>query len=264
MTYTQKITAFTFKLQESSNSLKGPSSVTSPSKANKSPKKPNLSNTTQSIMMDKNDSVSNQANFHNLIKPIMQEFRLLKDAMSSQKSEISEEIGHLKTIITEQKTEIVSEINSKVESKSMKIGRLIVENTELRKENTELRDHVSKIEISQLSNNIIITGIAEQSFETYEKTKQQIYDTFAAAIQASDPTGTTSALDEAMKVDIVYCSRIGRQKLGKNRPISVTLSRRDDKEKIMGIKSKLPQGIYINNEYPIHIKRARDTLHPIL
>ena len=32
----------------------------------------------------------------------------------------------------------------------------------------------------------------------------------------------------------------------------------------MSIKTKLPQGIYINNEYPIQVKRARDTLHPIL
>ena len=32
----------------------------------------------------------------------------------------------------------------------------------------------------------------------------------------------------------------------------------------MGIKSKLPQGIYTNNEYLLHIKRVRDTLWPIL
>ena len=74
----------------------------------------------------------------------------------------------------------------------------------------------------------------------------------------------SKALEEAMKVDIVYCMRIGKQKLGYNRHISITLSRCDDKERIMGTKSKLPQGIYINNEYPIHVKRARDKLHPIL
>ena len=32
----------------------------------------------------------------------------------------------------------------------------------------------------------------------------------------------------------------------------------------MGIKSKLPQGIYISNEYPLHIKRATDMLWLIL
>ena len=74
----------------------------------------------------------------------------------------------------------------------------------------------------------------------------------------------SKAFEEAMKVDIVYCTRIGKQKLGYNRNISITLSKCDDKEWIMGIKSKLQQGIYINNEYPIHVKRARDKLHPIL
>ena len=32
----------------------------------------------------------------------------------------------------------------------------------------------------------------------------------------------------------------------------------------MSIKTKLPQGIYIDNEYSIQVKRARDTLHLIL
>ena len=120
----------------------------SPPKDNKSPKKPNLTSNRQSIRMDNNDAALNQANFQNLIEPIMQEFRSLKDAMSSQISEISQEIGHLKTIITEQKAVIISEINSKVDSNSAKIERLLHENTELRKENTELRDLVSKIETS--------------------------------------------------------------------------------------------------------------------
>ena len=39
---------------------------------------------------------------------------------------------------------------------------------------------------------------------------------------------------------------------------------RDDKERIMAIKNKLPQGIYINNEYSTHVKRQRDSLRPIL
>ena len=115
----------------------------------------------------------------------------------------------------------------------------------------------------QLGNNIIL-GIPEQLLETYENTKQRIYDTFTSAIQEADPSMTSSALDEGMKVDIVYCSRIDKQKLGQNCSILVTLCRHDHKEKIMIIKSKLPQGIYINNEYQLHIKRVRDTLQPIL
>ena len=88
--------------------------------------------------------------------------------------------------------------------------------------------------------------------------------TIASALLASHPSLEDNALSEARRVDIVYCSRVRRQRLGQNRPISVMLNCRDDKEKIMSIKSKLPQGIYINNEYPMHIKHTRDMLQPIL
>ena len=194
----------------------------------------------------------------------MQEFKSLKDSMESQQEEMSEGFKNLKTMLKEQKTEIVQEISVKVDHNSKQISHLMHENVELKKENKALRERVGKIETIQLSNNIIITGIPEQPYETYEKMKQHIYDTVASALLVTDPTLEEKALAEAHEIDIVYCSHIGRQKLGQNRPISVTLNRRDDKEKIMSIKTKLPTGVYINNKFPLHVKRARDTLHPIL
>ena len=71
-------------------------------------------------------------------------------------------------------------------------------------------------------------------------------------------------MNTAKNIDITDCSRVGKSRLGQNRPISVSLGQNEDKEKLMSIKTKLPQGIYINNEYPIQVKRARDTLCPIL
>ena len=214
--------------------------------------------------MESDECQIQQVNIKSLIEPIMQEFKSLKNTMATQQGEMSEGFNHLKTVLKEQKAEIISEINVKVNDNSEQISCLIDKNTELRWENKDLKDCVGKIEATQLSNNIIITGIPEQPFETYEKTKQCIYDTIASALLTSDPSLENNALSEAQRVDIVYCSRIGRQKLGQNRPISIMLNRRDDKEKIMSIKSKLPQDIYINNEYPLHVKCTRDTLQPIL
>ena len=65
-------------------------------------------------------------------------------------------------------------------------------------------------------------------------------------------------------MDIAYCTRVGKYRSNYNRPISVTFTRRDDKERVMLIKNKLPTGIYINNEYPLYVKRIRDTLRLIL
>ena len=41
-------------------------------------------------------------------------------------------------------------------------------------------------------------------------------------------------------------------------------TRYDDKDHVMKNKRKLPGGIYINDEYPIEVKKNRDKLRPIL
>ena len=48
--------------------------------------------------------------------------------------------------------------------------------------------------------------------------------------------------------------QIDTYKLGKLRPISVTFKQKDDKERLMIAKKNLPPGIYVNHEYPVHIK----------
>ena len=73
-----------------------------------------------------------------------------------------------------------------------------------------------------------------------------------------------AALETAKKVEITGCSRIGKYRHNKARPISVTFRLCDDKELFLSCKCKLPAGIYANEEYPIHIKRTRDRLLPIL
>ena len=100
------------------------------------------------ISMSTPDQEPRLTNLQNLIEPIMQEFKSLKETISTQKSEISQEIGHLQSLITKQKTEIVNEINSEVGKNSEKIEKVIDENSELKKENKDLREQVSKIELS--------------------------------------------------------------------------------------------------------------------
>ena len=40
--------------------------------------------------------------------------------------------------------------------------------------------------------------------------------------------------------------------------------KRDDKEALLSCKQKLPNGVYANEEYPLHVKRNQDHLRPIL
>ena len=85
--------------------------------------------------------------------------------------------------------------------------QVINENVVLRQENQNLKDRLDRLETAQLSNNVIITGIPEQQWESYTLTKQRVYDTIAALKGTSnDP----EAITEARKLEILYCTRIGR------------------------------------------------------
>ena len=168
-THTPKITAFTSKLQEYANPLKRSCSLLSPTNTSQKSKKAHTSKVSMSNVEGKEsaeDMVPHlmQDHFKQWMEPIMQEFQSLKDMMSMQKSQITEEIGHLKMVMKEQKAQIVEEINVKVETNKVKISQIINKNVNLHKENIELQDRVSKLESTQLTNNIIISGTPEQPF----------------------------------------------------------------------------------------------------
>ena len=137
---------------------------------------------------------------------------------------------------------------------------MIHENKLLRRENASLKEQISKIESNQVRNNIIISGIPEGKWETYDTTVARIYDTIATAFSSGD---IDRALEEARQIEIVCCNRIGRYQIGRHRSISVTLRNYANKEKIMQHKKNLPNGIYINEEFPLEVKRNRDKLRPI-
>ena len=86
-------------------------------------------------------------------------------------------------------------------------------------------------------------------------------DTLVAVMGGEDKD---AARREARKIDISCCSRVGCYQLGRPRPISVTFKRKDDKQRLLENKRNLPSGVYVNEEYPMHVKKNRDILWPIL
>ena len=111
-----------------------------------------------------------------------------------------------------------------------------------------------------MKNNIIINGVAETKWEPYEITKTRVYETIASTLLKGD---LMASMEEARKIDLVCCSRIGRYQMNRARPISVTFAKYDDKENVMKNERNLPDGVYINDEYPVEIKKNRDKLRPI-
>ena len=97
-----------------------------------------------------------------------QNYNKLENSITIQQMGLATDISRLETVITNQKKEIVSEINEKVEVNATDIQKLVTENTHLRVECDGLKVRLSKIESSQLSNNVIVMGIPEQTWEPYE------------------------------------------------------------------------------------------------
>ena len=82
----------------------------------------------------------------------------------------------------------------------MKVQQVINENVVLTGK-SKPKDRLDRLETAQLSNNVIITGIPEQQWESYTLIKQRVYDTIAASKGTSnDP----EAITEARKIEISY------------------------------------------------------------
>ena len=188
----------------------------------------------------------------------------LEWVMSSHRSDVSHEIKKLEHTLTVQNMDLSKKVQSQMENQCEEISKLKEENMLLKKENKYLAECINKIESTQLSNNIIVTGIAEQPWEKYEMTKQCIHEIIATALSNSNSKSIEENIPEANEIIISYCNHVGVFKLNQACPISVSFQRREDKEFVLTLKCYMPSGIYVDNEYPPHVKRNRDRLRPIL
>ena len=188
------------------------------------------------------------------LSPLMNEFKSLRDSVKS-------DYNDLKHTITKQKEELQKELIHKIDSNTKQLSSISEENKLLRKENTELKSRLDTIEQNQLRNNVLVSGIQEGPYEQYNTTKLRIQEIIAVTINSGN---AVQDLETAKGIEIIDCKRLGKYRNNYSRPISVTFATRDDKEMFLSNKRTLPDGVYANKEFPIHIKRNRDRLRPIL
>ena len=205
---------------------------------------------------------------NNIVQPLIQEMRLLKDSVHNDSAKLEgiistqqTTIARLESTISTQQHEFSSNLRDKMEKTNSQILNCLEENHLLWKENHELKERLNKIELAQLGKNVIISGMQEQPWEGYTTTKERVYETIASAMGGSTLEET---MKDARKIDITCCTRIGKYQLNQPRPISVTFSRKEDRQRLLENKCNLPNGIFINEEFPPHMKRNRDILRPIL
>ena len=115
--------------------------------------------------------------------------------MSSQLSKLHESIAN-------QRKELTATVEKKMEASNEKMEQVLRENISLKKSNSVLQQHLSKIESTQLDNNVMLTSIQEQQWEKFNITKQRVIDVIAEALKSSEGD---NALTRAQQVDIANC-----------------------------------------------------------
>ena len=180
---TPKIKEFIAKTPDI-NPTKRPSSQLSPNENNPDAKKANI--------MPKDDqptspTTNGKSELQTIYEALSQELKTLREVMdqkyskledsmeskydrlervmTAHRKDVSNEIQKLEHTLTIQNTDLSKKVQSQMENQSEEINKPKEENRSLKKENDYLTELINKIESTQLSNNIIVTGISEQPWE---------------------------------------------------------------------------------------------------
>ena len=128
------------------------------------------------------DQHTSSTNYAQLLDPLLPQFKSLRElvdnkvgslehAIQQQRKEMAEELHKIETSFIQHKEELTQQFKNDIQENKDNISRIVTENTCLKKENAALKERLSQIEQNQLKNNVIITGIPEQPWETYNTTK---------------------------------------------------------------------------------------------
>ena len=203
--------------------------------------KENMELATNESRIDSTNAKTEMDNFKELLVPLLEKaddlkqsvenkYSKLEEAITIQKSVVSSEIHKLENTITSQREALRTTFTHQINKNDMKVQQVLNENMELKQENKDLKERLDKLESLQLLNNVIITGIPEQQWESYTLTKQRVHDTLLASkgINHDQDQG-----NEEREIEITYCTRIGKYRQNNSRPISVTFQKREDKEQLL-------------------------------
>ena len=182
----KKITDYTTINKLTESKIDTDSSRTQTTKTQKRPISPNQHNLVSTskrpksspyAKMDDNSSVANSSSTSNsaelntqggsdcdtlqkALGSLLNEFRSLRDSVKL-------DYADLKQTITKQKEELQKELVHKIDNNTKQLSLISDENKLLRKENTELKSRLDKIELGQLRKNVLVTGIQKGPYEQW-------------------------------------------------------------------------------------------------
>ena len=158
--------------------------------------------------------------------------------------------------------------NATVKSHSTEIQGFKEENLRLNRkvqqltvEQNRIKRHITKIETKGLDQCLIIQGLAEEPKEMEKWIFDKLHSVLSTVMQGETEEEKANA---AKQLTFQRGRRLGRCSKNRSRPISVELTHKQDAEFILENRFNLPQGIYVDREYPIDVERKWKTLLPVL
>ena len=148
----------------------------------------------------------------------MEERRSLRNTVHQDITDLQNSVTHQKEDITKLEESVKNTTHNirkliveKIDNNEQKIQTLFDENKILKRDNEKLKERLVKLEKLQLENNVLISGQPEEAWETYDRTKKIVLDTFSSALK---PTLNETEISSTCNAEISSCKRIGRYKMG--------------------------------------------------
>lgn len=146
----------------------------------------------------------------------------------------------------------INNVKLTVDTVNATLQCLANENERLHIENKALQERMVKLECYQRRNNLVFQGIAEEKGETAEKCEKKILDALE----------NITGLPQNIKISRSH--RVGPFRNDHTRPIVCHIHWYKNKVKILRGKKQLPDGIYVEEDFPPEVIERRKILRPVL
>ena len=124
-----------------------------------------------------------------------------------------------------------------------------------------LKKRLGSIENKLQSNNIILHGIEDQVWETFEVTKEKSLIAISHTATGNTPQ---EKLDIMRKIGFKDIRRLGEYRSNRKHPILLEFEQKASADFLLQNKKQLPKEIYADKEYSQEVERERCKLRPIL
>ena len=108
---------------------------------------------------------------------------------------------------------------------------------------------------------MLLSGVPESAGETVDQYREIILEALSWTIYSKSQQ---ESLNAAEAVPISNLRQVGKYRLNKPRPISITFLYNYDKSYFLNAKKHLPNGVFVENQFPKEVQQNHTILRPVL